>query len=274
MCLFCVLIWIKQIGGGLSQETNATQQITLSSWSVANQQKQTLQSIPLDHPANLPRKTGDYHFPPPLSHMPSHLTGRLWWMSEHPLLVLGVLTGSAWHVRSRWGPRASDPLGSDEDACMRGKELGEPVLLLGAQPVHLYLPLTSGGLSQLLCHQGRGAATGNKYFKQTAVKVIQRMISFHSIVIGLPVRSVTRCLSIISETLNRKHWLANGQSCFRSDRGSVKGLPRGVCSCSYCVFLTGWDCRRWIKEERSEPWYRGPFYSCPLGSEGAGGILF
>lgn len=146
--------------------------------------------------------------------------------------------------------------------------------LLGAQPVHLYLPLTSGGLSQLLCHQGRGAATGNKYFKQTAVKVIQRMISFHSIVIGLPVRSVTRCLSIISETLNRKHWLANGQSCFRSDRGSVKGLPRGVCSCSYCVFLTGWDCRRWIKEERSEPWYRGPFYSCPLGSEGAGGILF
>lgn len=147
---------------------------------------------------------------------------------------------------------ASDPPppGSDEDACMHGKELGEPLLSDMARNQSVYQSIhTGGGLSQQLCRNGRGAATGNKYLKRTPVKVIQRMISFHSIVVGLPVRSVTRCLSIIPETLNRKHWLANGQSCFRSNRGSVKGLPCGVCSCSYRVFLTGWDCRRQIKEE-------------------------
>lgn len=122
-------------------------------------------------------------------------------------------------------------------ACMESNHCRGTWHVTGIDP-----PIQSGGgLSQHLCCAGRGAAAGKKRLNHTPVKVIQRMSSLHSIVGGHPVRSVTRCLSIISETLNRKHWLANGQSGFRSDRGSVKGLYRGVCSRSECVFLTGRD---------------------------------
>lgn len=155
---------------------------------------------------------------------------------------------------------------------MCGKELGKRV----SHPSPLIPPIhTGGGLSQQLCCEQRAATTGNKYLNQTPVKVIQPMTSFCFIVVGLPVRSVTRCLSIISETLNRKHWLANGQGRFRSDRGSIKDLPCSICSCSYCIFLTGWDCRRGIKEGGGVTvGQTGVFIFVPWGGRGRGQAIF
>lgn len=167
-------------------------------------------------------------------------------------------------MRSRQGPCLRPPPQGGKRTRMCGKELGNRVSHPGPliPPIH-----TGGGLSQQLCCERRAATTGNKYLKQTPVNLVQPMTSFCFIVVGLPVRSVTRCLSIISETLNRKHWLANGQGRFRSNRGSVKDLPCSICSCSYCIFLTGWDCRRGIKGG-------GVFIFVPWGGRGRGASDF
>lgn len=188
-------------------------------------------------------------------------------MSVHPLLVWVILSRSACHVRSRQGPCLRPPPQGGKRTRMCGKELGNRVSHPGPliPPIH-----TGGGLSQQLCCERRAATTGNKYLKQTPVKGIQPMTSFCFIVVGLPVRSVTRCLSIISETLNRKHWLANGQGRFRSDRGSIKDLPCSICSCSYCIFLTGWDCGRGIKRGRGLCDRQGSLFLSPGEGEGGG----